>query len=978
LSAVLNFSLLLVFPFSVIPNAIHWSKPLDSQKQTRPMRLLTLPFIWILSVTAGAQVACDPAFPTTEGNVTITYDATQGNAALSGVSPVYAHMGVITNLSTSPTDWKHVVTTWGVADANGLMQANGPNKWTKTINIKTFFTIQANETVLKLAFVFRNANGSIVGRAADGSDIFYEVYPVNGPLQTRFITPASTHLITTAGTAIPVQGAASQAAELSLYDNGNLITTATGLSLQTSLTAAEGVHAIHLVAEQNGATDTAAFTYLVPAPTTLVPLPPGTEPGIQYLDDQTVRLSLFAPFKQVVYVLGDFNNWQPHPDYQMQLSTDNATWWIDLNNLPAGQPVRFQYLVNGIQKIADPLSTLVLQQGEDAYIPTLTYPNKPAYPSGKTTGAVSVLQTAQPAYNWTATDYVRPRKTDLVVYELLVRDFVGRQNYQTIRDTLDYLQRLGVTAIELMPVQEFEGNLSWGYNPAYHKALDKFYGDADALKALIDACHHRGIAVIIDVVFNQAAGSSPLAQLYWDAANNRPAPNNPWLNPVAKHDFNVFNDFNHESAATKNYVKSCLKYLIETYRVDGFRFDLSKGFTQKNTLGNTSAWGQYDASRVSILKGYADYVWSLDPENFVILEHFADNTEEKVLAEYGMMLWGNLHGAYKEVGLGTTAGQSASLSGISYKNRNWTVPHLIGYMESHDEERIIYEMKNYGSSNGTYNVKSLPTALSRMAMLHNILFTVPGPKMLWQFGELGYDFPINYCGNGSISPSCRTDAKPIRWDYLAQAARRNLYGQTAGLLQLRRDFDVFETTDFTLGLSSGKVRWVRLNHPTLHALAVSNMSTATETASLTFAHTGTWYDYYTGAPLVVNTTTTAVTLPPGGYRLFLDAFVPFPEDLVVVSAEPEPSRGRGLQVFPNPVTELLTVAIDLTDAATLDVQITDVAGRLVHRQTATAVEAGTWQLEIPAANWLPGFYVLSVYDEHGLFQAGKLLKGARP
>ncbi|WP_243664309.1 alpha-amylase family glycosyl hydrolase [Rhodothermus marinus] len=92
------------------------------------------------------------------------------------------------------------------------------------------------------------------------------------------------------------------------------------------------------------------------------------------------------------------------------------------------------------------------------------------------------------------TDFERPPAHELVIYELLIRDFVARHDYATLIDTLDYLERLGVNAIELMPVAEFDGNISWGYNPAFHLALDKYYGPADDLKRFVDECHRRGIA----------------------------------------------------------------------------------------------------------------------------------------------------------------------------------------------------------------------------------------------------------------------------------------------------------------------------------------------------------------------------------------------------------------------------------------------------------------------------------------------------
>lgn len=921
-----------------------------------------------------AQVSCSPAFPNVNDNVTITFDASQGNGALAGVSPVYAHMGVITDKSTAPTDWKYVATTWGIADPKGQMTNDGPNIWKKTFQIKSFFNIPANETVLQLAFVFRNTNGSIVGRAFDGSDIFYPVYPDNVGLQTIFTAPSAGTILSAAGNLIPIKAEASVSADLQLFDNGQPVISASGKVLETQLSAATGIRTVEFVATTATDSDTSRFTYIVPNPLTPENPPAGTELGINYVDAQTVRLALYAPNKQVVHVIGDFNDWKPNDQYQMRRSLDGNTWWIELGGLQAGEIYRFQYLVNGSLKIADPLSTLVLDPGNDPFIPSLTYPNLPAYPAGKTFGAVTVLQTAQTPFNWQANNYTRPKKTDLVVYELLVRDFLQRHDYPTLLDTLDYLEKLGVTAIELMPVNEFDGNISWGYNPAYHKALDKFYGTADALKRFIDACHERGIAVIIDVVFNQASGSSPLAQLYWDGANNRPAADNPWLNPEPTHDFNVFNDFNHESQATKEYVKNCIRYWMTEFRVDGFRFDLSKGFTQKKTLGSTSAWGQYDASRIAIWKDYANFMWAIDPDFYVILEHFAANNEEKELAEYGMMLWGNMHGAYKEVALGYSAGIGTSLTGISHKQRGWAVPHLIGYMESHDEERIAYECKTYGNATGNYNVKSPVVTNRRIEMLANLLYTIPGPKMLWQFGELGYDFPINYCPNGTINPACRVDPKPIRWDYYNDPYRRRLHDVTAALLHLRKNYDVFETADFQANIGSGQIRTIYLNHPDMNVAVVANVGISGATATVNFQHTGEWYEYYTTSTLNVSGASTTFLLGPGEYRLYLDQPVALPGGLNPTPASEAAGLLAGLEVYPNPVADRLLIDFSLEQGTEVLLEVFDATGRRLAMPWSGYLPAGAQQIAADASSWGPGFYWLTVSDANGGRLTRKVVK----
>jgi 1,4-alpha-glucan branching enzyme len=334
-----------------------------------------------------------------------------------------------------------------------------------------------------------------------------------------------------------------------------------------------------------------------------------------------------------------------------------------------------------------------------------------------TTGNVSAFEMSP--VEITPTLHPKPAKAELIIYELLLRDFLAAHSFAALEDTLEYLQRLGVNAIEIMPVNEFEGNYGWGYNPDYHMALDKIYGTESAFRSLIDACHARGMVVILDVVYNHAFSQSPFALLYWDNINNRPAADNPWLNPVAKHDFNVGNDFNHESPATKYFVKRVLSWWLQTYGVDGFRFDLSKGFTQKNTLGNTDAWGKFDQSRINILQDYANTVWSIDPEAYVILEHFAENAEEKELSSRGMMLWGNMNYNYAQASMGYG---NSDLSWGWYQQRGWSDPNLVTYMESHDEERIMYKNLNFGSSGPGYNIKDLNTGLSRIEMISTFFF----------------------------------------------------------------------------------------------------------------------------------------------------------------------------------------------------------------------------------------------------------------
>src|SRR5690554_6577184 len=262
---------------------------------------------------------------------------------------------------------------------------------------------------------------------------------------------------------------------------------------------------------------------------------------------KTVVFNLTAPDKESVHLIGDFNDWKADEQYRMRNTPDGKRWWIQLEDIDPAKEYRYQYLVDGELRIADPYAEKLLDPEHDSYIPQSSFPGSKAYPARKTTGIVSAFQSAEPAFSWKTGNFKRPDKKDLVIYELLVRDFLEKHDYKTLTDSLNYLQRLGVNAIELMPVNEFEGNLSWGYNPSFYFAPDKYYGDKAMLKRFIDECHSRGIAVILDIVLNHSFGQSPMVQLYFDKQRNAPSADNPWFNTTPTHPYNVGYDFNHES-----------------------------------------------------------------------------------------------------------------------------------------------------------------------------------------------------------------------------------------------------------------------------------------------------------------------------------------------------------------------------------------------------------------------------------------------
>jgi 1,4-alpha-glucan branching enzyme len=892
---------------------------------------------------ANAQlITWQPYFAKDSDSLYVYFDATQGNKGLLDYTgDVYCHTGVITNLSTKSSDWKYVKTTWGVNTPDTKLDRMGPNLYRYKIvpSVRTSYAVPSTEQILQVAFVFRSDvpyTGTTYheGKTADGGDIFLPLF--GSGLNVAIVAPTQVPYIANIGDSIKVTAVSSHSTSLNLYIDNTLVQSTSDSTLQYNfLVSTTGKKWVKAVATGQSGTAADSFYFVVNSPVAVQPVPAGIVDGINYTSSTSATFSLYAPGKKNVYLIGDFNNWQVDPTFNMYVTPDSSRWWFQVNNLTPQKEYVFQYLVDGTLRIADQYSEKIVDPDNDHYITSATYPNLIPYPVGKTTQIASVLQTGQTPYQWQDTTFQRPKKTDLVIYELLVRDFLATHDYKTLADTLAYLKNLGVNAIELMPVEEFEGNESWGYNPSFHMALDKYYGPSQDLKAFIDKAHSMGIAVVLDIVLNHVMGSAPFARLYWDAANNRPAANNPWLNPIPKHDYNVGNDFNHESAATQTYVDRVTSNWLSKFKIDGFRFDLSKGFTQTNTLGNTPLWAQYDQSRINLLERMANKIWQVTPNAYVILEHFANNDEETVLSAFGCMLWGNLNYNYLQSAMGYA--DQADISWGSYKARGWAQPNLVTYMESHDEERMMFKNISYGNASGSYSVKDLHTALNRVKLASAFFYTIPGPKMLWQFGELGYDVSIDFNG--------RVGNKPLHWEYFSDPYRQDVYKVISALTKLKQ-YPAFSSSNYTLNVA-GLFKNITITDSTMNVNIIGNFNVTPVTIDPNFPSSGKWYDYFKGDSIDV-TSHPQITLAPGEFRIYTTAHLPTPEPGIVEDvADNSPQLVNSYKLYqnyPNPFNPSTEIKYQVFNQSKVVVKIYDIMGSVVKTLVNSQMSSGTYNV----------------------------------
>jgi glycosidase len=922
--------------------------------------LLFISLFWFSELSAQTVITTTPKFPTQTDKITITFNvknSTHQNKIAGYTGDVYAHTGVTTKIgSGSPNRWQNVIGSWG----NNTIQPKLTRLATDTYelvidNPRNFYNVTNSlADITELCIVLRSAdNGS-----KQTEDLFIPLFKggisvvVKSPtVSTNYGDPLRSPVFAKPNDIINIEAIAAEVETttlwMKLFVNGIEKVSATASTIQyqfNSLEYSSGKNEIKIVAQDvQGRKDSSTFIVFQNPPVQNIAPPPGTVQGINYPRSSTQAVfALFAPHKEFVYLLGDFNDWKVDENYFMkryEFKPDSVFFWIEMPMLlvdPADYGYRYQFLIDGELRIADPYSEMILDPWNDGEINSSRFPGLPSYPGGKTSNIVSYIYPEKAPYNWRVTDFQKPPKEKLIIYELLVRDFTAARTFKSIKDSIGYLKRLGVNAVELMPVSEFEGNNSWGYNSSFYFAVDKYYGTREALKELIDELHANGIAVILDMVLNHSYGLSPMVQMYWDNNTGRPAANNPWLNQVSPNSvFSWGYDFNHESKNTKYFVDRVNSFWLTEFKFDGFRFDFTKGFTNRTGDGSS-----YDASRIAILKRMADHIWSVDPEAYIILEHFAPDTEERELTNHGMMVWGNLNYNYNEATMGWV--NTSNFGRISYKSRGFTNPNLVGYMESHDEERLMYKNLQFGNASGNYSIKNLNTALERIEQAAAFFITVPGPKMIWQFGELGYDYSINYPSNTSND---RLTPKPPRWDYLNIPERKKLFNVYAALTRLKKAYPVFSTSDFNSSFDGAQKR-LRLNHPGNNVALIGNFGVTTNSIAPGFQNTGMWYEFFSGDSMNVTDAGMLISLQPGEYRLYsTQKFASFNTITDVREERELPNQFTLYQNYPNPFNPETIIRYQIPDATNVSLKVYDILGREVAILVNELQQSGTYDVK---------------------------------
>ncbi len=782
---------------------------------------LTLMLLW-LSLTVTAQVTSQPAIIEKgyTGPIVLTFDPSQGNGGMVKATECYSHIGLITSASKDIHDWKYIqkgTDTWGTTQEPQWTRSG--ELWQLTIpNIYTFFSCPETEEITAIVMVFHNGKGnsSLQGKTATGGDILLYLGKENkGSIWDGF-TPA----------------AAQQKARPSGIVNG--------------------------IYYGNDGTSVTLCTYAA--------------------GNKTANNNSTVEPAQHVFLLGDMTDWQLNNDYQ--LYRDGNYFWIHLTGLEKGKEYRFQYVVvraDGAKKqISDLFSEKVIHP-DDMYEPRWVHSDLIGYPlSGADDGYVTVIQPGKPAYQWSnaTLNFQRPDKNNLVIYETWIYDFTPNHSIPALLERLDYIANLGVNCLELMPVTEFDGNESWGYSPNHYFAVDKTYGSPEDLKQLVDECHKRGIAVVLDMVFNHATGQNPMNKLYpWTSSNESLTDLrfNPWFNVDSRvpHPDNVYQDWNHDFAPAKDMFRRAVAYWLTEYKVDGYRFDLSHGLcgTTYTALAN--------------INEYYQVMQTTSPGSYLMLEHWGSNmnSDRPRLVQNGMMCWQNTAEKFQQAAGAWLSGDDLSAANLD---------NYVSYSNNHDEERPFFKAKQWGE--GSLKT-SVADRASRVPAVIGLQCMLDGPQLFYHFDELAYDYSkwqrsdedwgknpygmavkadhiyINGSKKDTAEFKMNPKPRPESRGWFQEGPRMQAYQRLAQAIRLRTRImpDVFTGKPTASQLYTGaQKRYVQWGND---VYAVANFS-ATKTLDITLP-AGTWYDYYAGGSKAKST----YTLQPNEFRIFTGSSV---------------------------------------------------------------------------------------------------------
>tara|TARA_A100001234_G_scaffold219573_1_gene230654 strand:- start:993 stop:3014 length:2022 start_codon:yes stop_codon:yes gene_type:complete len=581
-------------------------------------------------------------------------------------------------------------------------------------------------------------------------------------------------------------------------------------------------------------------------------------------------------------------------------------WWVKLE-LPNGE-YDYEYLLLDGTRLPDPYSRRIINGRTRIEIG----------PGGASTAD---------DFNWESEGlYSRPNLEDLIIYELHVDDFAavgnGLGKFEHVKNRLDYIKSLGVNAIELMPITAIGGVHSWGYDLSSHLALNERYGTPNDLKSFIDQAHLKGIAVILDQVWNHVRREGSLYQVQKNYDLN------PYLKPWTQTNTNEnqeswgMEDLDHFNLKTVEYVNNVNKIFLDEYKIDGFRFDAGRyiGWDLNQSELGLNAWTdalyEHDNDVIQIIEYLPSDPWLTNILN--ISSSWHDSFHDRIKMDAHNQYNSTTDLMRQVIGLHEYSNVSTP-----YQNRS----QAIKYMISHDEQSLIQEMVEFDNY-------TMEQALDRDKFYASVLFTSLGIPMLWQGQEFGFKSGWNDDNGDGNYDDEKLSYRPVDWSVLDTENGQSHLDHYKKLIKLRKNnpaiskgtfYDLFRYAGQNVIVYGYKDE--RLEGSNDQIVVIANFSTSSQTIqNVPFLSPGNWFSFFDNQSDIYTS--------DGNFGEFqIDAktaviFTNF-EQTLHVKNEISPENFNILKAYPNPFNAEINLVISMRDNTPKELNIFDIEGKLV-------------------------------------------------
>ena len=645
--------------------------------------------------------------------------------------------------------------------------------------------------------------------------------------------------------------------------------------------------------------------------------------GPQQSND-AMYLSIRIPGHQFVQV--KINNVNDEEDISIfTLKKDpmlSDVWWTELE-LPNGV-YDYEYVLPNGATFPDPLSRMVRNNKTRIEIG----------PGGVTTAD---------DYNWISANYLKPTLDTLVIYELHVDDFSAAGNgvgtFQHVLEKLDHLKSLGINAIELMPISEFPGNHSWGYDPHIISAINDSYGTPEQFKYFVDQCHNMGIAVILDIIWNHIRSSSPLWQMQPDYDLNPYIKHHEEMNPNEAPESWGMLDIDHFNMNTIEYINKVHRIWIDEYKIDGFRFDaaahLGWSVSQPDLgiYGWSNALYDHDSTVYQIAEHLPSNISLIENTNFSAGWHDSFHDRLKI----------DSHNQYN-----STMDIMRQIIGL-YEYTNWGTPYsnftqAVKYMISHDEQSLIQEMVEFDNF-------TMQQALERDKFYSTILFTSNGIPMLWQGQEFGFKSGWTDQNQNGNWDEEKLSYRPIDWNDLETENGQSHFEHYKKLIYLRKNNPAFSKGEFydlyrytNQGVVVYGYKDNRENSLNDQVVVIANFSSTDQSIlDVPFLSSGYWYNMFDSNDILhtadgnygnyyINAKH-AVVYTNNQYQLSTHSFSEEIESIVDSSI-------NKIVPFPNPFNSSISIQIDTESRDMIRFSIYNVLGEMIFQKIENNIIRG--------------------------------------